>query len=62
MGFGGCLWGSSIGVQAFLAELVRSCRSEKLPLCIGGILISRGIVVKRIMISLMKDDLSSLMR
>jgi hypothetical protein len=48
--------------ESFLAEMVRSCRSEKLPLCIGGISTLCGTAVKRIMIILMKDGLSSSMR
>jgi hypothetical protein len=36
--------------ESFLAEMVRSCRSEKLPLCIRGISTLCGTAVKRIMI------------
>jgi hypothetical protein len=46
--------------ESFLAELVWSCRSEKLPLCIGGISVLCGTGERRITITLMKGGLSSL--
>jgi hypothetical protein len=49
--------------ESLFTELVRSCRSEKLPLCMGGDSnIMRNSSEKNIMRSLMKDGLSSLMQ
>jgi hypothetical protein len=48
--------------ESFLTELVQSCSDEKLPLCIGGILISFETVVRKIMTDSRKGGPSYLMR
>jgi hypothetical protein len=48
--------------ESLLTELVQSCNNEKVPLCIGVILTSFGIVVKRTMIDLRRGGPFFLMR
>ena len=44
----------------FLADLIRVCGSEQLPILVGGILTSLGGVMRRIMITLTGDGRSCL--
>jgi hypothetical protein len=46
--------------ESFLTELVQSCYNENLPLCIGGISILFGTIVKTTMTNLKKGGLSFL--